>query len=170
MNFLNLKLLSIFCIAMAIISCQKPTEEKTTLKLYDHSKSIAKSEAGSTSEPSMMDFVDLENKGIGPISEIVLNETLNQDWVNEGQSIFSTQCIACHKMEQRFIGPKLAGVTQRRAPEWIMNMILNPETMIANDPIAQKMLVEYNNAQMLNLGLSETEARSVLEYFRSVDQ
>lgn len=170
MNVLSLKPLVIMCAVFAVISCQKPKEEKAALKLYDHNKPIAKPESTTSSQPSMMDFVDFENKGVGPISEIALTEPLNQDWVNEGQSIFSTKCIACHKMDQRFIGPKLSGVTKRRAPEWIMNMILNPEVMIAQDPIAQKLLVEYNNAQMLNLGLTEAEARSVLEYFRSSDQ
>ena len=51
----------------------------------------------------------------------------------EGQEIFKAKCSACHKMRKRFVGPALAGVTERRTPEWIMNMILNPEVMVAEN-------------------------------------
>ena len=61
----------------------------------------------------------------------------------------------------------LAGVTQRRSPEWIMNMILNPEEMVANDPIAKELLVEYNSP-MANQSLTEEEARGILEFFRTI--
>jgi Na+/phosphate symporter len=47
-----------------------------------------------------------------------------------------------------------------------MNQILNPEEMVAKDPIAKKLLAEYI-APMANQGLTEEDARQVLEYFRT---
>ena len=48
-----------------------------------------------------------------------------------------------------------------------MNMILNPEDMVQNDPIAKNLLIEYNGAPMANQNLTQEEARSILEYFRT---
>ncbi len=49
-----------------------------------------------------------------------------------------------------------------------MNMILNPEEMIQKDPIAKKLLMEFNGAPMANQNLTEEQARQVLEYFRTL--
>jgi len=70
--------------------------------------------------------------------------------------------------DQRMIGPALAGVYDRRSPEWVMNMILNPDVMLKEDPIAIALLKEYNNAIMLNQNLSEEDARAIAEYLRTL--
>ena len=107
----------------------------------------------------------MKQKGIGPITSITLVE-IDEKMADEGKAIFNLKCTACHKISKRLIGPSLVGVTTRRSPEWIMNMILNPEVMVAKDPIAKKLLAEYI-APMANQNLTETEARQVLEYFRT---
>ncbi len=66
------------------------------------------------------------------------------------------------------IGPALKGVLERRSPEWVMNMIINPDVMLKEDPIAKALLKEYNNAIMLNQNLSEEDARNVTEYLRTL--
>jgi cytochrome c len=108
----------------------------------------------------------MANKGIGPISSVTLGE-IDPALVSEGEAVFKAKCTACHKISKKFVGPALQGVTQRRSPEWIMNMVLNPEEMIQNDPIAQKLIVEFNGAPMANQNLTEAEARAILEYFRT---
>jgi hypothetical protein len=50
-----------------------------------------------------------------------------------------------------------------------MNMILNPTEMLREDPIAKKLLAEYNNEYMYNQNLIEDEAREIIEYFRTLD-
>ena len=108
----------------------------------------------------------LSNKGIGPISSVTLGE-IDQAMVSTGEEAFKAKCTACHKISKRFIGPALKGVTERRSPEWIMNMIMNPEGMVQNDPIASQLLIEYNGAPMANQNVPEEEARAILEYFRT---
>ena len=107
----------------------------------------------------------MKDKGIGPIKSITLGE-IDEAMVAEGQVVFKAKCSACHKISKRFVGPGLAGITERRSPEWIMNMILNPEVMVAENPIAKKLLAEYL-APMANQNLTEKEARQILEYFRT---
>lgn len=106
------------------------------------------------------------NKGVGTITSITLGD-IDDAMVSEGEAIFKAKCTACHKISKKFVGPALSGVTQRRSPEWIMNMALNPELMIEKDPIAQQLLIEYNGAPMANQNITEPEARALLEYFRT---
>ena len=87
-----------------------------------------------------------------------------------GEEIFKQKCVACHKIEGAFLGPAMRGVTLRRRPEWIMNMILNPNQMANEDSLAMKLFIEYDGLPMSNMGLTAKEAREVLEYFRQVDQ
>jgi len=105
------------------------------------------------------------DKGVGPITSIALGE-IDQKMADEGKAVFLEKCSACHKISKRVVGPALVGVTTRRSPEWIMNMILNPEKMVKENPIAKKLLAEYV-APMANQNLTEAEARLILEYFRT---
>ena len=109
----------------------------------------------------------LTNKGIGPVKELVLAE-LNPAMAAEGEEIYKKLCSACHKPTEKFIGPAPKGILERRSPEWIMNMILNPEEMVKSDPIAKQLLIEANLAPMANQHLTEAHARAVLEYFRTI--
>lgn len=107
------------------------------------------------------------DKGIGPVRMIVL-EDINPAMVADGEQIYKEKCLACHKPTEKFIGPAPKGILDRRSPEWIMNMILNPEEMVKSDPIARQLLIEANLAPMANQHLTEEQARKVLEYFRTI--
>ncbi len=50
-----------------------------------------------------------------------------------------------------------------------MNMIMNPTEMIKKDPIAKALLMEYNNAIMLNQNVNQQDARALLEYISTLD-
>jgi len=69
---------------------------------------------------------------------------------------------------RKLIGPAMKGIYERRSPEWVMNMILNPTEMLKQDPIAIALLKEYNNVLMLNQNLTNEEARSIAEYLRTL--
>lgn len=86
----------------------------------------------------------------------------------KGEEIFKKKCYSCHRENHKMIGPAMKGVTERRAPEWIMKMILQPEVMIKEDPEAKKLLEEYGSP-MTNMHLSEYEARLVYEYLRKLN-
>ena len=49
-----------------------------------------------------------------------------------------------------------------------MNMILNPDVMVNEDPLAKDLLMEFNGSPMANQNLTEDEARAILEYFRTL--
>jgi len=87
----------------------------------------------------------------------------------KGEALFKAKgCTACHAYGKRLTGPDLKGVTRRRTAQWMEAQILHPETMIKQDPIARALFAEYN-LQMANQGLVPDEAKSVIEYFKKLD-
>ena len=86
----------------------------------------------------------------------------------QGKEVYDQMCLACHRPDKKFIGPAPKGVLERRSPEWVMNMILNPQVMVKEDPLAKDLLQEFNGSPMANQGLTEEQARAVLEYFRTL--
>lgn len=114
--------------------------------------------------------VTLDNKGVGPIKDLPLSDEIDEAMVERGMALFKTNCSACHKIDKRFIGPSPKGIMNRRSPEWIMNMILDPQLMVEQDRCAKDLLVEFNGAAMANQNLTEAQARDILEYFRTLDE
>lgn len=108
------------------------------------------------------------NHGIGPIAAFELPGAIDEALVVQGQEIYESKCTACHKPEKKFIGPPPKGILTKRTPAWVMNMILNPEEMVQKDPMAKKLLMEFNGSPMANQNLTQEEARAVLEYFRTL--
>ena len=110
-----------------------------------------------------------DSKGVGKFTSVDVPATIDDAMAGKGQAIFETKCTPCHKLTgEKLVGPGLKNITNLRTPEWVMNMITNPEEMTKKDPIAKALLVEYNGSPMANQGLTEAEARQVLEYFRTL--
>jgi cytochrome c len=103
------------------------------------------------------------------VKEVALTTPLNKEWVATGKSIYETKCLACHKLtEEKVVGPGWAGVTKRRKPVWIMNMITNVDMMLETDAEAQKMLEECL-VRMPNQNVTQEDARKLLEFMREND-
>jgi mono/diheme cytochrome c family protein len=88
----------------------------------------------------------------------------------QGETLLSARgCTACHTMGGgRLVGPDLAGVTERRSAEFIVAMIVNPDSMLANDATAKQLLGQYFTP-MSNQGVTVEDARALLEFFRRED-
>ena len=103
------------------------------------------------------------------VKELALSTPLDQTMVKEGQGIYDLKCLACHKLSnEKVVGPGWSGVTKRRKPVWIVNMITNVDMMLAEDAEAQKMLEECL-VRMPNQNITALEARSVIEFMRHND-
>ena len=118
-------------------------------------------------EDDIPDVDPMTNLGIGPVKSIELGE-LDQAMADEGKKLYDAKCTACHNIKTKMIGPAQAGVLDRRTPEWVMNMIINPSEMIKKDPTARKLFKEFNNVPMTEQGVTEEDARKILEYFRTM--
>ncbi|MDX5421672.1 MAG: cytochrome c [Hymenobacteraceae bacterium] len=114
--------------------------------------------------------VEDDGKGVGPIKSVEVGDEIDEALAAEGKAIFEGKCSACHQLsDQKVVGPGMAGVTERRKPEWIMNMVINPEEMTKKDPAAKKLLAEHLT-QMTNQNINEADARALLEFLRQNDK
>ncbi len=109
---------------------------------------------------------DQLKNGIGPIAAFTL-EPLDQALAEKGNGVFDIKCVACHKINERLVGPPLAGVTSKRSPSFIMNMILNPDEMVKKHPEVKAMLAEFY-VPMTFQNVTEDDARAILEYLRTL--
>lgn len=150
---MKLKVLVVAIVAAVITSCggEGKKEEKVAAPVEE--------------QKAVVETDPMKDKGVGPVTSVTLGE-IDQKMADEGKAVFLAKCSACHKISKRVVGPALVGVTTRRSPEWIMNMILNPEKMVKENPTAKALLAEYV-APMANQNLTEAEARLILEYFRT---
>ena len=129
--------------------------------------SFEKNKQRSARKVSML--VDLKNKGIGPVSSVILEEVIDSVLVRKGRAIYQEKCMVCHKIGSKFIGPSPNGILKRRTPEWVMNMILNTDEMLQKDSLAKGLFMEFDGQLMINQNLNDGEARAILEYFRLLE-
>lgn len=101
--------------------------------------------------------------------DVEMTSPLNAQWVSEGKSIYDVKCQSCHKLTgEKLVGPGWLGVSKKRKPEWIMNMVTNVDMMLETDPEAQRLLEECL-VRMPNQNLTKDESRRVLEFMRHND-
>jgi cytochrome c len=143
-----------------LISCGGNVEES--------SKKTSPSPKPQVEEVVASERITLDNKGVGIVKSLTLDATIDDARVERGAALFKTNCTACHKTTKRFIGPNPTGILERRSPEWVMNMILDPGLMTEEDQCAKDLLVEFNGAAMANQNMTEEQARDILEYFRTL--
>ncbi|WP_196885102.1 c-type cytochrome [Aureivirga sp. CE67] len=158
-----IKITTFLSMLLLIISCGSKEEKKTPVE----SKPVKteKPVKINTSEEG----TNLHYKGVGEIKSVELG-AIDQKMAEQGKEIFTAKCSACHKIGKKFIGPDLQNVMKRRSPEWVMNMILNPEKMTKEDPVAKQLLMDFNGAPMANQNLTKEETRTVVEYFRTLQK
>lgn len=160
MNNFKLNALILLSLAFIATSCgggsTESTEEETVAEAPATPMTLEEAEKGWET-----------NYGVGPIKSLDLPAEIDQTMVDAGKVVYEAKCTACHKVEKKFIGPSPKGIMERRTAAWVMNMILDPEGMVAEDPIARGLLMKFS-APMANQSLTEEEARSVVEYFRTL--
>lgn len=107
-------------------------------------------------------------KGPSSIGLPALAYSAKPEDIAKGKELFATKgCVACHKFGSKLVGPNLTGITVRRELEWIARMVLKPEVMIKEDPVAANLYKEYMVA-MPNLAVNaDTELPYMLSYFKS---
>ena len=152
----------IIYLIMILISCGSNDKKK---KGFQYNRTQSETKKNDPSETNKVP-IDLNNKGIGPIKELVFDDAINKTMADEGKKAFTLKCTACHMAERKLIGPAMKGIYERRSPEWVINFLLNPTQMLKEDPIAIALLKKYNNILMLNQNLTQEEARAISEYLR----
>jgi mono/diheme cytochrome c family protein len=91
-----------------------------------------------------------------------------QALVDTGKGLFRTNCGSCHALNQKRIGPKLAGVNEKYADdkEWLYSWIQNaPAKINAGDPRAIALYEEYDKQMMTAFpSLADSDVEAILTY------
>ena len=83
----------------------------------------------------------------------------------EGEKLYEKHCVQCHKINQKLVGPALAGINERKSQEWLIPWIQNSQKMVeSGDEYAVKIFNEYNQTIMPPMPLNDKEVKSVLAY------
>lgn len=92
-------------------------------------------------------------------------ETPDPKMVAEGEELFRTRgCRVCHTIgEGDLVGPDLKEVPGKRDYRWALLMLLRPDSMQKDDPLARKLLKRYG-VQMPDQRLTLHEAEAILHY------
>ncbi|TYA74489.1 c-type cytochrome [Seonamhaeicola marinus] len=150
------------------LGCGGKEEKKKKGFTYEETKTESKAPLKETESNKASKQIDLSNKGIGPIKTVALNTKIDEKMVAHGKATFTKLCAACHRPDKKFIGPSPKDILERRSPEWVMNIMLNPIEMIEKDPITKALQEEFNGAIMPKQNITEADARALLEYFRTL--
>jgi len=69
--------------------------------------------------------------------------------IASGDALFKNNCAQCHAVNDRVVGPALAGLTKRRRIEWVVSWVHNSSKIIASgDEYAVKLFNDYGKQQM----------------------
>ena len=114
----------------------------------------------------------LPESAYGPLPE--RGTAVDEELASSGEELYRIYCAACHRAgaaatAAAAVGPSLAGVTGRRTYPWIRGMVMEPDSMHREDPIARRLLLQWR-VPMRDVGLSEPAFRAVLEYMRLQDR
>lgn len=87
----------------------------------------------------------------------------------QGKTLFSQQCAACHSVDKVLVGPALGGVEQRRSLSWILTFVKSPQAVIqSGDPTAKQLFATYHVMMPDHKDLSDDQIKSVLAYIASL--
>lgn len=154
---------SLFTVALIVIiySCGGNTQPAKTNAGGDTTKN--------TVQGGPQDYDPKRGEGKFTADNVKVGTTLDATMADNGEKIAGTKCTSCHKLtDEKLVGPGWKGVTERRTPYWIMNFITNPDPMIDKDPAVQAQL-ELCLVRMPNQGLSDDDARNIVEFMRKND-
>ena len=163
----NIKRIYLILLVPCVVACnwghENSDENKAPIQL--------KTEKNDTPKDMQNDMQnDMPNEaktGVGPIkNKVELGDQIDQEMAAKGEELFNNQCTVCHEIHDSNKGPALGGVLQKRSPQWVMNMILNPDGMIEHNAQAKALKSVYE-IKMVDLDLSEKEARQIVEYLRN---
>ncbi len=116
----------------------------------------------------MMFFLILGNQAMAADPAVVESE----EAIAAGKTVFNANCKQCHKLDQKYTGPALRGITERQTVEWAKNFILNSQAVIATgDEYANELYAEYNNIVMPpHTFLSDDDLNNLLSYIEYGDK
>jgi mono/diheme cytochrome c family protein len=89
--------------------------------------------------------------------------------IAEGDALFKNNCAQCHAVNDKVVGPALAGISKRRSIGWLIPWVKNSSKVIATgDEYAVKIFEDNGKQQMPAFPqLSDKEITSIISWVTS---
>ena len=91
--------------------------------------------------------------------------------IEEGSNLFSSNCASCHALNNKVVGPALAGIVDKYDEDydWLLAWIKNNQKLVkSGDERANAIYAEYNGAAMnLFENLSDDQITSILMWIEN---
>lgn|SRR5690606_18271297 len=159
------KLLYLGAALFFVVACNN----ETTSDQSSDTTTTAATEAPADEQAAREEYDQKVGTGKYNEENFQVSAVVDKDLAKKGDAIYSAKCQSCHKTtNEQLVGPGFAGVSERRTPVWIMNFLTNTDEMIDVDPALQEQL-ELCMVRMPDQALSENDAHSLVEFFRSND-
>jgi len=86
-----------------------------------------------------------------------------------GDALFKGNCAQCHAINEKVVGPALAGITKRRPTSWLVSWVRNSAKVIASgDNYAVKLFDDNGKQQMPSFPqLSEKDVKAIIAWTES---
>lgn len=86
-----------------------------------------------------------------------------------GDGLFKNNCAQCHAVNDKVVGPALAGITKRRSIGWLIPWVKNSSKVIASgDEYAVKLFNDNGKQQMpAFLQLSDKDIKNIVAWVAS---
>ena len=87
----------------------------------------------------------------------------------EGDALFKNNCAQCHAVNDKVVGPALAGISKRRSIGWLIPWVKNSSKVIATgDEYAVKLFNDNGKQQMpAFMQLSDGDIKSIVAWVTS---
>lgn len=88
--------------------------------------------------------------------------------VDEGKELYNANCVSCHAINEKVVGPALKDVHKRRDEAWLIKWIKNSQALIkSGDPVAVQVYKENNEALMTSFeNLTDNQIKSIIAFIK----
>ena len=89
--------------------------------------------------------------------------------ISAGDALFKANCTQCHAVNEKVVGPALAGIMKRRSTPWLVSWVHNSAEVIASgDDYAVKLFDDNGKQQMPSFSqLSEKDIKAIIAWAES---
>ncbi len=149
-------------------------------KLFEEYNKVPMTAFENLSDEQMQDLVaylkggDQAGAGEQAQAENKQEQTGENPLVQKGGELFKKNCVACHAIDRKVVGPALKGVTDRwdGDTDEIVKFIKNSQKYIngsfKHSDYAKQLFEQFNKVQMTSFeGLSDEDVKAILAYIEA---
>lgn len=97
--------------------------------------------------------------------------TVDPNLAKRGRTVYMNKgCGGCHAIGKVNAAPDLAGVYERRSPEWLHRWLKSTTEMLQTDSAAMAMLAQYKNIKMPDMKLADADIDALIHYIAQETQ